>query len=605
MPKRRSRAPGGGGGGAAGAAALADEAADRAFAEAVGAPSGLEEEAAPEEEAAGREPGTPISALLGWLEATGRGRIARVIGGREAPQPISREEVARFNELWAMFARGEINDPDLAELYAMALGRLELGRRRLQEAARRSGGGAGVTALPEYSDFALRLGVANSVAAEMARRWSGFAPPPSQAEAARLAEEIAQAARPSGAAFRTLRPQEVADAAAELAHLSGFQRAQARMRWTWFLSTGEDLPEAELFRLYRQVAAEAEAARPAVQETMVADLPAGEAVARFARWDEAMERVRAVEEAARRRGLRFDPLPDPLGERAAEHMARALSRQGVLAQGGGVADEGGAEPLPPPPAEPQRPDRPVVFWIPRPERAARLREHLAACGIREYGPHGAPVPPGTVVVNYGAASRDELRGCERAAERLNAPFAVRDASDKLRAVRLLGELAPRTVGDPALAGQLGSEYIVAKRSRGSRGGGKELFRAADLERDPALRRRLLRYDHFQEYIPDREEYRVNLLGDEVLTAYRKAPPEREGPRLGGHRGFELQRSMPRAALEAAREARRRVGLDLAGVDLVYDRRRGRWYVLEVNSAPGMGPITLRRLLEALAARRRP
>jgi len=600
LPKRRSRAPGGGGG-AAGAAALADEAADRAFAEAAGAPSGLEEEAAPEEEAAERGPGTPISALLGWLEATGRGQIARVIGGQEAPRPISREEVARFSELWARFERGEINDPDLAELYAMALGRLELGRRRFEEAARFSRTPA---ALPEYDDFALRLRAAERVAAEMARRWSGFAPPPAQAEAARLAERTVGSALADGAAFRTLRPQEVAEAAAVAARPPSAVRAQMRALWSRF-SSGEEMPEPDLFRLYRLAAGEAEAARPPVQEAMVADLPAAEAVARFARWDEAMERVRAVEEAARRRGLRFDPLPDPLGERAAEHVARALSRQGVLAQGGGAPDEGGAEPLPPPPAEPQRPDRPVAFWIPRPERAARLREHLAACGIRECGPDGAPVPPGTIVVNYGGASRDELRGAERAAERLNAPFAVRDASDKLRAVRLLGELAPRTVGDPALVGQLGSEHIVAKRSRGSRGEGKEIFRVADLERDPALRRRLLRYDHFQEYIPDREEYRVNLLGDEVLTAYRKVPPEGEGPRLGGHRGFELQRSMPRAALEAAREARRRVGLDLAGVDLVYDRRRSRWYVLEVNSAPGMGPVTLRRLLEALAARRQP
>lgn len=600
MPKRRSARAPGGGGGAAGAAALADEAADRAFAEAAAGPSGLEEEAAPEEEAAGREPGTPIATLLGWLEATGRGQVARVIGGQEAPRPIARGEVARFNELWARFERGEINDPDLAELYAMALGRIELGRRRFQEAAR---GGAVGAALPEYDDFALRLRAADRVAAEMGRRWSGFAPPPAQAEAARLAERAAEAARAGGAAFRTLRPQEVADAAVELAQPSGPMRAQARALWSRF-SSGEEMPEPDLFRLYRLAAAEAEAARPAVQEAMVAGLPAGEAAARFARWDEAMERVRAVEDAARRRGLRFAPLPDPLGGRAAEHVARALSRQGVLAEGGGVASGGGAEPLPPPPAETPRAGRQVVFWIPRPERAARLREHLAACGIMESGRHGPPAPPGAVVVNYGAASREELRGAERAAERLNAAFAVRDASDKLRAVRLLGELAPRTVGDPALVGRLGSEYIVAKRSRGSRGEGKELFRMADLERNPALRRRLLRYDHFQEYIPDREEYRVNLLGDEVLTAYRKVPPEGEGPRLGGHRGFELQRSMPRAALEAAREARRRVGLDLAGIDLVHDRRRDRWYVLEVNSAPGMGPATLRRLLEALAARSR-
>lgn len=596
MPKRRSsRGDGGarGPGGGAGVAALADEAADRAFADAASGPSGLEEEGAAEagEADAGRAQ-VPLAGVLAWLRAMGRAEAADAVERPDRARPLAQADVVRFNELWRRFESGrELEDPDLAELYAMSLRRLALGRSRFEQ-ARRQGGAA---LPPEYDELAARVRASERVAAEMSGRFAGFAPTGQIEEAARVAREALERAE-GHAEFCTLDPRDLAR------NLSADDRGRLRALWGR-LASGEDLPEADLARLYALAASEAEEARASLQEALVSGLPVGDTVERFARREEAMERVRAVEAAGRARGRRFQPLADPVGDTAAEHVSRLLARQGDLAPGGGVPESRGAERLAPPPQQVPSGGRRVAFVIAPGARAGRLREHLAACGIAALAP-GDPVPDGAVAVNYGGASREVLRGAARAAERLNAPFAVRDASDKLRAVRLLGDLAPRTAGDPALVAGLGSEYVVAKRSRGSRGEGKELFRVADLERDPALRRRLLRYDHFQEYISNREEYRVNLLGDEVLTAYRKVPPEGEGPRLGGHRGFELQRSLPRAAAEAAREARRRVGLDLAGVDLLYDRTRGRWFVLEVNAAPGMGPATLRRFLESVGGSER-
>jgi len=45
----------------------------------------------------------------------------------------------------------------------------------------------------------------------------------------------------------------------------------------------------------------------------------------------------------------------------------------------------------------------------------------------------------------------------------------------------------------------------------------------------------------------------------------------------------------------AREAATRIGLDLAGVDVIEDLRTGRVLCLEANSAPGMSADTLQSL----------
>jgi hypothetical protein len=192
-------------------------------------------------------------------------------------------------------------------------------------------------------------------------------------------------------------------------------------------------------------------------------------------------------------------------------------------------------------------------------------------------------PP--LVLNWGGS--DELPAGLVA---LNRPAAVRTSSDQVESLHRLAELAPRTVLNPEDLGLLGSDQVVAKRRQGARGSGK-----AVLGSDSAPGQ-LAGYDLYQEFIPERREYRISVLSGRVVSAYLKRAAEGSAPAdLRPEWSFERLQSLPRAALETAREGAHRIGLDYAGVDIVEDLRSGRFYCLEANAAPGMSEETLRGL----------
>ena len=114
--------------------------------------------------------------------------------------------------------------------------------------------------------------------------------------------------------------------------------------------------------------------------------------------------------------------------------------------------------------------------------------------------------------------------------------------------------------------------------------------------DDAPARELANYDLYQEYIPDRQEYRVSVLSGRVVSAYARNRPEGSAAD-DPHPGWRYERAsvLPRSVVTAAREAARRVGLDYAGVDVVEDRSNGRVLCLEANAAPGMSEDTVRSL----------
>ena len=173
---------------------------------------------------------------------------------------------------------------------------------------------------------------------------------------------------------------------------------------------------------------------------------------------------------------------------------------------------------------------------------------------------------------------------------LNRPESVRISSDQVESLRRLGELAPRTVLRPDDTGLLGTEQVVAKRRHGARGSGKAVIRA-----DAGWSERV-RYDLFQEFLPERREFRVSSLSGRVISAYLKRPPEGTSPEeLRPEWSFEQVDMLPAAVVTTAREAARRIGLDYAGVDVVEDLRSGRVLCLEANAAPGMSAETLRSL----------
>lgn len=217
------------------------------------------------------------------------------------------------------------------------------------------------------------------------------------------------------------------------------------------------------------------------------------------------------------------------------------------------------------------------------ERVANQGAYLRLVHDASEIPHDAQMPP--LVLNWGRSESlpDDLVA-------LNRPDAVRIASDQVESLRRLGELAPRTVLRPQDMHLLGSERVVAKRRQGARGSGKAVIAA-----DAALAERI-HHDLFQEFIPDRNEFRVSVLNGRVVSAYAKrAPTGTDAENLRPDWSHELVQTLPAAVASVARDGARRIGLDYAGIDVIVDRRTGRTYCLEANAAPGMSEQTLRSL----------
>src|SRR5258708_23558105 len=151
------------------------------------------------------------------------------------------------------------------------------------------------------------------------------------------------------------------------------------------------------------------------------------------------------------------------------------------------------------------------------------------------------------------------------------------------------ELAPRTVLRPDDMHLLESDRVVAKQRRGARGSGKAVSAA-----DAAWSERA-HYDLFQEFIPDRAEYRVSVLNGRVVSAYAKQPPT--GANLEDLRPewtHQLVTTLPAAVVSTAREGARRIGLDSAAEEFSSIRRPGQAPCLKPTPPPGCRGHTLDR-----------
>ena len=235
-------------------------------------------------------------------------------------------------------------------------------------------------------------------------------------------------------------------------------------------------------------------------------------------------------------------------------------------------------------------DVPVYLLAPASIPSESLAQHVEATAaqgaririVRDPSeiPH-ADAPP--LILNWGS-----VQHLPEDSVALNQPDAVRVASDQVQSLQRLRELAPRTVVNPEDLGLLGSDRVAAKRRHGARGSGKALIRT---DGPPAER---AGFDCFQEFIPERREYRVSVLSDSIVSAYLKRPAEGVATdELRPPWTFEPSQVLPRAVAAVAREGARRIGLDYAGVDVVEDLRTGRVYCLEANAAPGMSEETVK------------
>lgn len=208
--------------------------------------------------------------------------------------------------------------------------------------------------------------------------------------------------------------------------------------------------------------------------------------------------------------------------------------------------------------------------------------------------------PNKVVINYGSSRLPlEVLKCRV----INLPRAVSKAANKLSSFKAMAEYGvsvPRFTEDAREALGWDSVIVVRHKLTGHSGEGIELFSingGRDIPPAPL----------YVEYIKKKEEYRVHVFMDEVIDVQRKArkrevPDEEvnwqvrnlEGGFIYAREGVELPIEAHLQAINAV-EA---LGLDFGAVDIIWNERSDTYYVLEVNTAPGLTGTTLEKYVEA-------
>ena len=147
------------------------------------------------------------------------------------------------------------------------------------------------------------------------------------------------------------------------------------------------------------------------------------------------------------------------------------------------------------------------------------------------------------------------------------------------------------------------DTVVRHKLTGHSGEGIEIVRASEPLPDAPL---------YVEYIKKENEYRVHIgrcpsksdtadASTSIISIQRKArrletPDNEVNWQVRNHdNGFVYVRggvNPPPAVMDAASRALVASGLDFGAIDVIYNRKEGKAYVLEINTAPGVEGTTV-------------
>lgn len=241
-----------------------------------------------------------------------------------------------------------------------------------------------------------------------------------------------------------------------------------------------------------------------------------------------------------------------------------------------------------------------VVWCPRPSRSAR-RLAKALKG-RQKGP-GDFIRDGSVVINWGDS--------ECPVQCLNSARALKEVTNKRRCFEVLA-----AAGVPVPLFATGKENVtwngitvVRHKLTGHSGEGIELIPPGGDMPDAPL---------YVQYIKKEQEYRMHVGRNgnvyKLFAAQRKArrldcPLERVNWQIRNHaNGFVYVREDIDAPCEVenvAVEAVAATGLDFGAVDVIYNTKEQKAYVLEINTAPGLEGQTVDDYVNFLNAKEHP
>lgn len=228
-----------------------------------------------------------------------------------------------------------------------------------------------------------------------------------------------------------------------------------------------------------------------------------------------------------------------------------------------------------------------------------------ALGIKQLKHEGRLTSP-DVVINWGASFVAARVNYQKV---LNTPDAVARASNKLEAFKALsqaGVSVPEWVETEAGAKDWldgGSDVVMRHKLNGHSGDGIEIVTTGE---GPGG---LVPVPLYTKYIKKKDEYRIHVFQGEAFFVQRKArkldvPPEEvnwkvrnlAGGFIFAHKDVEVD-DVARTEAVAAVAA---LSLDFGAVDIIHGTD-GKFYVLEVNTAPGLQGATLDAYVEKFKA----
>lgn len=185
---------------------------------------------------------------------------------------------------------------------------------------------------------------------------------------------------------------------------------------------------------------------------------------------------------------------------------------------------------------------------------------------------------------------------------LNKPEAVRSVANKLKFFQAMGNdgLVPQWTTNKAHARKMIEEgHIVVIRTIVNGSGGAGIIIAEKVED-------LIDAPLYVQYVPKKTEYRVHLFRGQIIDRQEKArkldhpAPNWRIRNLAG--GFIYKRNnieVPQAVDTVASDCFNKLQLDFGAVDVVYNSKLNKAYVLEINSAPGLEGQTVDSYVEAI------
>jgi len=199
-----------------------------------------------------------------------------------------------------------------------------------------------------------------------------------------------------------------------------------------------------------------------------------------------------------------------------------------------------------------------------------------------------------VVINWGCSSLpDEVMKSVV----LNHPNAIKKAVDKrlsFESFKEVMETTPFTTNKEEAIEWIkkGKEVVVRGKVNGHGGEGISLCSNEQELPDAPL---------YTQYIPKTEEYRVHVFQGKIIFRQRKArsfdvPNDKVNWKVrnlaGGFIFANQEIILTQACEDMAILSVKSLGLDFGSVDIIYNKTRDAYYVLEVNTASGLQGKTL-------------